>query len=615
MDSAVGFEKCDAIALITLEHPPVNALNQAIRRALIETLSTALRDESVEALLLIGKGRQFSAGADIGEFGDATRPPPHLREVIRAFDASDKPIVAALHGVALGGALELAMACHYRVSAPDARLGLSEVKFGIIPGAGGTQLLPRLIGPASALGDDHDGRARRSARGGQDGPRRSTDRRRSVGGRLGLRSAGRRPTAAAPHESTERSALRPPGLFEAADADVGRRARGAQAPQLAVAAVRAAVELPFDQGIERERELWAQAAASPESAAMRYVFRAERATGKIADLSDDTARGEIRSVGVIGTGTMGTGIAIAFANAGFDVVLVGRRPDRVEAAMASVGRHYSAAVEKGKLTEADMEARRARILPTTDWDALARVDLAIETVLEDLGLKRKIFAKLDAACDGEAIFATNTSSLRVDVIANATRTPSRVIGLHFFSPAHAAKLVEIVCGEATGSAAMATGVNLVKRLGKFAVVVRAGDGLVSTRMFNRYQRVANRLLLEGALPHEVDAALVRFGMAVGPFATADLADGMSIPDPEAEALIVAASKALGLQRRPVGDAEIVARCTAAMVKAGAMCLAEGLASRASDVDVIWVDAYGFPRHRGGPMYHAGQVDKVAANHA
>ena len=379
--------------------------------------------------------------------------------------------------------------------------------------------------------------------------------------------------------------------------------------------MRAAVELPFDQGIERERALWAQAAASPESAAMRYVFRAERAAGKLADLSDDTARGEIRSVGVIGTGTMGTGIAIAFANAGFDVVLVGRRPDRVEAAMASVGRHYSAAVEKEKLTEADMEARRARILPTTDWDALARVDLAIETVLEDLGLKRKIFAKLDAACDGEAIFATNTSSLRVDLIANATRTPSRVIGLHFFSPAHATKLVEIVCGEATGSAAMATGVNLVKRLGKFAVVVRAGDGLVSTRMFNRYQRVANRLLLEGALPHEVDAALVRFGMAVGPFATADLADGMSIPDPEAEALIVAASKALGLRRRPVGDAEIVARCTAAMVKAGAMCLAEGLASRASDVDVIWVDAYGFPRHRGGPMYHAGQVDKVAANHA
>ena len=501
MALVVEFEKRDEIAVVTLDNQPVNAINQAIRHALIEALSAARADDGVKALLVLGRGRQFSAGADISEFGNATRPPPHLREVVRAFEAADKPIIAVLHGVALGGALELAMACHYRVAAPETRLGLSEVKFGIIPGAGGTQLLPRLIGPATRAGNDHDRRADRRARGGCARSGRSADRRRPGRWRAGVHTGGGQPPTAPPREPAHRSTLGRAGPVRGRDesgheggtrrAGASTRHRRRQGGRRASVrrGARARAGALGTGGVvagSRSAPLHLQGGANRRQVARPPCGRA-RSPGP-------------REVGVIGTGTMGVGIAIAFANAGIDVLLVGRRQDRVARALLAVGRHYARSVEKGKLTQADMKARLDRIAATTSWERMTRIDLAIETVSEDLDLKREIFAKLDATCGRETILATNTSSLDVDRIARATGRPAQVIGLHFFSPAHATKLVEIVRGTETGSAAVAMGLNLAKQVGKFAVIVRAGGGVVSTRMFSRYQQEANQLLLEGALP-------------------------------------------------------------------------------------------------------------------
>ncbi len=522
MARVVEFEKRDEVAVVTLDNQPVNAINQAIRRALLDALSAARADDGVKALLVLGRGRQFSAGADIREFGNATRPPPHLREVVRAFDAADKPIVAVLHGIALG-----APGAGNGLPLPGGGAGDATRAVGgqvwDHPGAGGTQLLPRLIGPARALEMITTGEpigAREAAALGLVDRLIEGD---LVAGALAFTRevASHRPLPRASRRTDRLSA--PPDLFEVAMNRVTREARGAQAPLRAIAAVKAAVELPFDEGLERERELWAQAAASAEAAALRYIFQAERTAAKLPDHLADAPVRQVRDVGVIGTGTMGVGIAIAFANAGIDVLLVGRRQDRVDRALSTVGRHYARKVEKGKLTQADMQARLDRIAATTSWERMTTVDLAIETVSEDPDLKREIFAKLDATCGRETILATNTSSLDVDQISRATGRPAQVIGLHFFSPAHATKLVEIVRGTETVSAAVAMGINLAKQVGKFAVIVRAGGGVVSTRMFTRYQQEANQLLLEGALPYEIDAAMVGFGMAMGPLATTDLA--------------------------------------------------------------------------------------------
>jgi 3-hydroxyacyl-CoA dehydrogenase len=444
---------------------------------------------------------------------------------------------------------------------------------------------------------------------------------------------------------TDRLAVAP-ALFEVVRAQVDKRARGAPAPRLAVAAVTASVVLDFEQGLERERELWAEAAASPESEAMRYVFKAERIAAKVPGLPDRAFAGRIRRAAVIGTGTMGTGIASAFANAGIDVLLVGKRHDRAQWAKKQIARRYFAAVQKRKLSAAERRSRLDRITATTAWSRLRQVDLAMETVVEDLDLKREILAKLEATCTPEAILASNTSSLRIDELASALSRPARLVGLHFFSPAHATKLLEIVRGERTSLSAIAVGMDLARQLGKFGVVVRGAGGPVSTRMFNRYQREAYHLLIEGALPHEIDAAMVGFGMALGPFATADLAgvdvgalvakgcdaiaeqlirggrlgqktdrgyyryqegDRSPIVDSDVEALVIDVSNALGIERRSIDESEIVERCVLAIVNEGATVLDERLAVRASDIDVIWVDGYGFPRHRGGPMYYADQI--------
>lgn len=653
MASVVSYEKRDAIAVLTLQNPPVNALNQACRRALLDLLNAALADPGVEALVVTGEGRQFSAGADINEFGNATRPPPHLREVVSAFDASAKPIVAAIHGVAFGGALELAMACHYRVATVDAKVALSEVKFGIIPGAGGTQLLPRLVGPVVAFkmittGDPIDGRTA-AAVGLVDLLVDGDPLLAAID--FAQTMAARRPL---PRASQRSDLLAVPFNFvAAAKTRLARRPRAAPAPQLALEAIAAALELPFEAGIQRERELWAQAAASPEAEAMRYVFKAERTAAKVQDLPEGTSAAKIRRVAVVGTGTMGIGIAIALANAGMPVTLIGRRQQGVDAACTTIARHYAGAVEKGQLSEEEMESRVEQIAVTTSSEDLAAVDLVIEAVVEDMAAKRAIFASLAEACRPDAVLATNTSSLDVDAIANGADVPGRIVGIHFFAPAHATRLVEVVRGAATTPATVAAAVSLVKRLGKSSVVVRARDGLVSTRMFLRYLREANQLLLDGASPHEVDAAMVRFGMAMGPLAVSDLA-GIDLirtllradkrptgdhrgpdaiadrlvqrgrrgqktnrgyysyelggrapsPDPEVDDLIVDVAKAFGRTRRSMPESEMVERCVRVMVDEGARILNEGVVSRASDLDVIWVDAYGFPRHRGGPMYRA-----------
>jgi 3-hydroxyacyl-CoA dehydrogenase len=597
MPSAICIDKRGATCVVTLDNPPVNALNQAARRGLLETLSAVLADDGVTALVVTGAGRMFSAGADIREFGDATRPPPYLREVVRAFDASTKPIVAAIHGAAFGGALELAMACHYRVATPDAKLALSEVRFGIIPGAGGTQLLPRLIGPERALdmiatGEHVDGRTA-MALGLVD--LLFADDLLGKAMTFARDIAGRRPLVRASQRRVPRSMA--PGVLEAAEAQLNTHTRGAQAPRLAVTAVQAAVALPFEQGLERERELWAQAAASPEAGAMRYVFAAERTALKVPGLPEGPSASGISKAAVIGTGTMATGIAIALADSGIDVTLVGRQPDRVDRAMAIVARHYAAAVESGGLSDEQRRARLARIAATISWDGLGQVDLAIEAVAEETELKKQILANLDAACRPDAVLATSTSSLNVEAIASVTRRPAQVIGLHFLGPQRAAKLVEIVRVAKTANDVTAASIKLVKQLGKPGVVVRSGDGqdgIASTRMFNQYLREANLLLAEGALPQEIDAAMVSFGMAMGPLATSDVAANA------AGAPVVGQVE----RRSHPGESEIVERCTLAMVNEGSRLLDEGIALRASDIDVIWVDGYGFPRHRGGPMYHA-----------
>jgi 3-hydroxyacyl-CoA dehydrogenase len=665
MSSVLGCEKRDGIALVTLDHPPVNALNQTIRQALIEALSTALRDRSVDALLLTGRGHLFSAGADINEFGDATRPPPYLREVVLAFDASTKPIVAAIRGAAFGGGLELAMACQYRVSTPDAKLALSEVKFGIIPGAGGTQLLPRLVGPEKALemittGEPVDGREA-AALGLVD--------RLSESDLLDNALAFARTVAdRSPLPRTSRRDGRlavVTGFFDAAAKRVGNRARGARAPRMALAAVRAAVELPFERGIEREREIWAAAAASAEASAMRYAFVAEKSAAKLRqgpqEGPPETLPSRIATAAIVGTGTMGTGIAMSLANAGIDVTLVGRARARVDAALAAIVGHYDAAVARGRLTASEAQTRRARIVTTTSWERLAGVDLAIETVIEDPEAKRRVFARLDAACPPTSILGTNTSSLRLDVVAGATRSPARLVGLHYFSPAQATKLLEIVRGEATSPVTVARALALAKQLGKIGVVVGDGSGPVSTRMFRSYQRSANRLLLEGALPHEVDGALVSFGMAMGPLAAADLAGldvarrirrlepsrpaatlnpdvvadrlaelgrlgqktgrgyyryepgGRSpLPDADVVGVIAELATKLGVARRRIEGAEIVRRCLFAIVTESEAAMDEAVVSRTSDIDVIWINGYGFPRHRGGPVYHAIQRGWIQA---
>jgi 3-hydroxyacyl-CoA dehydrogenase len=658
MSQIVHSEKRGAIGIIEVDNPPVNALSRAVRQGLLDALAQADRDPEVKAVVLACRGRTFIAGADITEFGEGPKE-PELGAVIAAYEASAKPIVAAIHGTALGGGLEVALGCHYRVALSTAKLGLPEVKLGLLPGAGGTQRLPRLIGIPKAIAlitsGDQLAAAEAKTLGAVDEVVEGDLY--EAAQRVATRIADVRPLPRA-RDFTKHieAAKRDPQLFEKAKKDVTERARGAGAPLRCLEAIRVAVELPFEQGLARERQLFAEAMSSVESAALRHVFFAERTASKIPDVPPDTRAVPIRTAVVLGAGTMGGGITMALVNAGISVTLIDREQTFVDKGLGVIKKNYAATVKKGRLAQADMDARLARITATPSWDAAAGADLVIEAVFEEMSLKKEVFGKLDKLCRADAILATNTSSLDVDAIAATTTRPEQVIGLHFFSPANVMRLLEIVRGKKTSLEVIATSMKLAKQIGKVGVLVGVCDGFVGNRMLHKYAHEAQHLLLEGAFPHQVDRVMTAFGFAMGPLATSDLAgidvgwrirkakpkpgpgdrygwgiadrlaemghfgqktgsgfykyeDGsrVPIPNPEVEKLIVEIAHANGIERRSISDQEILERCLFSMINEGAKILEEKIALRASDIDTVWINGYGFPAHRGGPMFYADTV--------
>lgn len=658
---SVHLEKLEGVAVLTLSHPPVNALGAALKTALLEQLEAALGDHMVKAIVIASGGKHFSAGADIREVGGAPSG-PSLPDIIERIETSPKPIVAALHGAVAGGGLELALGCHCRVAEEGARLSLPEVTLGILPGAGGTVRLPRLIGVEAALDLIVSGRAVTAEEAAPLGlvdesapAHTARDRAIALAQRIGRN---------APRRTRDLVIPTPPaGWLDRAEADLAKTARGRKAPRAALECVKRALSLPFEEALRLERAAFLELLEGEESRALRHVFFAERAAQKEGELKKGTTIRAVRSAGVVGFGTMGGGIAMAFANASIPVVVTDENEEAVERGLARVRAAYEDSRAKGRLTEAECAQRIALIKGSAEFGALSPADLVIEAVFEEMDLKHQVFRRLDEVCSDRAILATNTSSLDVNTIAEATKDPSRVLGLHFFSPANIMKLVEVVRPSAVSANVLSSSLDLVRRLGKIGVVVGVCDGFVGNRMLYAYRRQADFLLEEGALPHQVDRALRDFGMAMGPFQIGDLAgldiswrirkrqaatrprelryspiadrlcemgrfgqktgagwykyekgSRTAVPDPEVEALVLAVSAELGFTRREIADAEIVERCFGAMVNEGALLLEEGVAARASDIDVIWIHGYGFPRHRGGPMHWADRfgLERLAA---
>jgi 3-hydroxyacyl-CoA dehydrogenase len=661
MSEVVSFEKRGRVGVVAVDSPPVNALSHDVRQGLIDNLAKALAEPGVEAVVLACRGRTFIAGADITEFG---KPPkaPWLDAVIAAYEGSSKPVVAALHGTALGGGLEVALGCHYRVAVRDAKCGLPEVKLGLLPGAGGTQRLPRVVGFPKALemivsGDPITASTAKELGLVDHVVREDEGDLLTAAIAFAEKVAATRPFPRARDLTThvEHAKLHPE-IFDKARKDAVARARGGKAPVRCVDAVKAAAELPFDEGLARERQLFTEAMDSTESKALRHVFFAERTAAKIPDVPASTPTLPIRKVAILGAGTMGGGIAMSFANAKISVILVDREQGLVDKGLGIISKNYAGTVAKGRLAQPEMDVRMGRISGTTSWDDLADVDLVIEAVFEEMALKKEIFGRLDKICRKDAILATNTSTLDVDEIAASTSRPEQVIGLHFFSPANVMRLLEIVRGAKTSKPVVATSMKLAKDISKVGVLVGVCYGFVGNRMLHAYGREAQLLIQEGASPAQVDGVLTGFGFAMGPCATGDLAgldvgwrirkglpkpaagerysgavpdrlaemgrfgqktgagfyryesgNRTPVPDPAVDAIIAEVSKELGITRRTVTDDEVLDRCMLAMIGEGAKILDEGIALRASDVDTVWINGYGFPPHRGGPMFYADTV--------
>ncbi|MEJ8839394.1 3-hydroxyacyl-CoA dehydrogenase NAD-binding domain-containing protein [Ramlibacter sp. AN1133] len=645
------------VAVLTLNNPPVNAMGHAVRQELAANLDAAWSDPAVKAIVIIGAGKLFCGGADVKAFNTpASRAEPSSRTIVRRIEESAKPVIAAIHGSALGLGLEFAMGCHYRIAQRGAKLGLPEVKLGLLPGGGGTQRLPRLAGVEAAV------------RMIIEGDPASADEALGMGlvdevaaGELlpaALAFAGRVAQRSDHPVASQRQAPAPadPKFFETQRARIAAGKRGLPAPLECLACIEAAVTLPFDEGMKFERERFDVLVNGTESKALRHLFLAERAAAKIAGLPTDTPATEVRKVGVIGAGTMGGGIAMSFASAGIEVVLLETKPEALDRGLATIRKNYAGTVAKGKLAQEEADRRVARIRPTLEMADLAGADLVIEAVFEDMGVKKELFGKLDALCKKGAVLATNTSRLDVNEIAASTSRPASVIGLHFFSPANVMRLVEVVRGRETSPEVIATSMTVVRKIGKLPVLVGVCDGFVGNRMVAQYAREAEFLLEEGATPQQVDGALKKFGLAMGRFAMSDLA-GLDIswssrkrqaatrpahlrysrvadrlcelgrfgqktgagfykyeagsrtpvPDPLVDEIIEQCAKEAGITRRAVSDGEIVERCIYALVNEGAKVLEEGIAQRSSDIDLIYVNGYGFPAWRGGPMFYADTV--------
>jgi 3-hydroxyacyl-CoA dehydrogenase len=645
----------DGVALITMDNPPVNGLGNALRARLLELLKKADADPAAQAVVLIGAGRAFSGGADIREFGKP-REKPDLPDVNDFQDAMKKPLVAAIAGFALGGGLELALACHYRIAAPGAQLGLPEVKLGILPGSGGTQRLPRIVPVAEAV---------RMMTTGNPIP---AEKALALGlvdeiakGELAAAAIGYAKRLVAEKKPLRRirdlSAKVDDAnkFFEQVRQEVGKASRGYPAPLEIVACVEAAVTKPFDEGRRFERERFAHLVQTTESAALRHAFFAERQTTKIPDVPEDTPTRPIRKAAVIGAGTMGGGIAMSFANAGIPVTVVETSQEALDKGISRIRANYAGTVSKGRLTQSDMDKRMALIRGTLNLGQAADADIVIEAVFERMDVKQDLFRKLDGVMQQGAILATNTSTLDVDQIAAATTRPQDVVGTHFFSPANVMRLLEVVRGKKTDKGVLATTMKLGKALKKVPVVSGVCDGFIGNRMLEKYGQQSLFLIDEGASPQQVDAALEKWGMAMGPFRMYDMAgndigweirkrrakerpdmvyskiadriceqgrfgqktgkgfyryepgDRRAIPDPEVQKIIDAYRAEIGVKPRQISDAEIVERCIYALVNEGAKILEEGIALRASDIDMVYLTGYGFPPYRGGPMFYADTV--------
>jgi 3-hydroxyacyl-CoA dehydrogenase len=654
INAVVNYETTDggAIAIIAMDNPPVNALSHALRSGLVAAIEKAHDSDAVKAVMLIGTARAFSAGADISEFG-TPRQPPSLIDVVALLDAMAKPVIAAISGLALGGGFELALGCHYRVAAPGSRVGLPEVKLGLLPGAGGTQRLPRLVGAEAAaqiiVSGDPVPAAKALAMGALDAvlegdfPAAALDFTREV------MKAGGKPPRVRDRDDKLAAAKADPSVIDRAVAKQLQRLRGLPAPKACVDAVRAAVTMPFEEGQKKELALFMGLLGSPESKAQRHVFFAEREAAKLPDMPADTKEKPIARAVVIGAGTMGGGIAMCFANAGIPVRVIETEQAALTRGLDRVAENYRIAISRGSLSQAEMDKRMAQISGTIDFGAVAEGDLVIEAVFEEMDLKRRVFAEIDRLAKQGALLASNTSTLDINEIAAATKRPEDVLGMHFFSPANVMRLLEIVRARKTSYAALATALGIGRRIGKVTSVVGVCDGFVGNRMLARRTTQAEMLLLEGALPWDVDAAVLAFGFPMGPFAMGDLA-GLDVgwrirkargvtaeisdtlceagrfgqktgagyyryekgsrtpmPDPEVEKIILAASEKRGITRRPIDAAEITERMIYPMINEGARILEERMAMRASDIDIIWIYGYGWPVWRGGPMFYADQV--------
>lgn len=647
--SPVSFARVGRVALVIVDNPPVNALSTAVRGGLLDAVERADRDADVDGVVIACAGRTFIAGADIREFGAPARE-PSLSALIARIESCRKPVVAALHGTALGGGLELALGCHARVAEPSATLGLPEVTLGLIPGAGGTQRLPRLVGFEVALRMIVEGRPMPAEEALKRGlvdavdadPRRAAL---ELAARLAAQGTVRRTRELPVDPPAE------PALFENEKHRVAARQRGFPAPLKALDAVRGAFELPFEEGMARERAAFMELLVSPESKALRHVFFAEREFRRPKPPTGVAPR-KIESAAVVGAGTMGQGIALCLAEAELPVTLIDVDPAGLARAQSAVRKFYDGRVQRGLLDRHTAERRIGHIASSTDLASAAGVDLVIEAVFEDLAVKQDVFRRLDAIAKPDAVLASNTSYLDLDQIARATGRPGDVVGLHFFSPAHIMKLLEVVRGADTRAEVAAAGLALGARLGKFSVPMRNCFGFTGNRMLAVRTREAYFLLEEGATPWQVDRVLRDFGFPMGPFAMGDLAgldigwsirqsrinrltprerecdildrlcreqrfgqksgrgfylydaDRRATADPQVEELIVRHSERVGRARRTIGDEEILQRCLYGMVNEGARILEEAIVAKAADIDMVWLHGYGFPRYRGGPMFWA-----------
>ena len=653
---SADYEVKGDVAVITMNNPPVNGLGHATRNGIFNGLKKALADNAVTAVVITGAGKAFSGGADIKEFNTPkTFAEPNLLSVIAAIEAADKPVVAAIHSVAMGGGLELALGCHYRVASPGAQIALPEVKLGILPGAGGTQRLPRVVGVETALIMIVTGNPAPSERLAGT---RLFDRMIEGDLMMGAIAFAEEFAEKRPLPKVRDIKIELPNreaFFKTARATVGEAAKHFPAPLKCVDSVEAAVTLPFEDGMKVERENFLALVQTTESKALRHYFFGERAASKISDVPEETPKRPIKSAAVVGAGTMGGGIAMNFANAGIPVVVLEINQEALDKGLTTVRRNYESSLKKGRLTQDKFEQLTGLIRGTLSFDEIKNADIVIEAVFEEMGVKEKVFRKLDEVMKPGSILASNTSTLDVNKMASFTGRPQDVIGTHFFSPANIMRLLEIVRGEKTAKDVLATVMMLTKKIKKIGVVSGVCDGFIGNRMIEQYARQAGFLLEEGCLPEQVDRVMEEFGFAMGPFRMSDLAgndigwyirkrryaenpdvvysktadllcemgrfgqktgagwydyrpgDRKPYPSERVNEMIVKHSKEVGVERRTISDREIVERLVYSLVNEAACLLEEGIAQRASDVDIVYLTGYGFPMHRGGPMFYADTV--------